>query len=230
MNFLHLKKFSKKIIFLFLFIHACISVQAQKDTLLRHHLSANIAAGMLSGELGLYYDLRVSNYIGLQLSYGHRFYNFNLVENGMYDFDYKYVPQRGDIARVGIKVFFTPKSYTELPSAYFLYRFSYWKLHTPTYTVTHANSGLGNAEMEVLSVDKDVFNFGIGVGKEFHFENHVYMDMFVSIGISNGKKITYRYYHGHSDPYEIKYPDNTYSTEPALFPTLELGFKLGGFW
>jgi hypothetical protein len=230
MNFLFIKKHSKKIIFLFLSIPHCISVQAQKDTIPRHHLSANIAAGMLSGELGFYYDLRVSKYIGLQLSYGHRFYSFNLVENGIYDFDYKYAPQQGDIARIGVKVFFTRKPDIALPPAYFLYRFSYWKFHTPTYTVTHANSGWGNTEMEVLSVDKDVFNFGIGVGKEFHFENHLYMDMFASIGISQGKKITYKYYHGHSDPYEIKYPDNTYTTEPALFPTLELGFKLGGFW
>lgn len=227
MNFTLIKRNTKKLFLLPFFISSFIALQAQTDSFPRHHFSFNIAAGIHSGEVGFYYDVRVSKLIGLQLSYGHRFYSFNFIENGGSGLDYKYLAQQGDVARVGVKLFFTSNPDVKVPSSYFLYRVSVWKLHTPTYITRDGSNGLNGTSREVISVDKEVVNFAVGVGKEFHIEKHFYIDLFVCIGVSAGKRKVHKYYYGYSDPYQFKYPDNTYETYPTLFPTLELGFKLG---
>jgi hypothetical protein len=217
----------KKITFSILIICSYYSLPAQNDSLPRHHISVNLSAATISGEVGFYYDYRLSRNIGFQLSYGHRFYSFNMIINGGGGFDIKYFPQQGDIVRLGVKKYFTFKSDVEVPPAYMLCRLSFWSLHTPTYTTRYGSNGLNSTPREVISVDKNVGNLGVGIGKEVHFSKHGFLDLYVSIGVSVGEKKIHQHYHGHSNEYEFKYPDNTFQKTLALFPTIETGCKIG---
>ena len=120
-------------ILLLLFIFTCVTVFGQNDSVRKNHYSMNIAAGVISGEVGLYFDHRISDRLGLELSYGHRFYSFNFVQGGG-DQAYKYVPQTADVIRVGLKTYIGSNSNTiGKPNKYIVYRLGAWNLHTPKY-------------------------------------------------------------------------------------------------
>lgn len=219
------KKYKAFAILIFLICNG-VGLSAQTDSLPHHHLSVNLSAATISGEVGFYYDYRFSEKIGFQLSYGHRFYSFNMIANGGSGFDYKYFPQQGDIVRLGVKKFFTFKN-GPVPTTYMMARLSFWNLHTPVYTIRYGSNGLNSTPREVISVDKNVANLGVGFGKEVYFGRHGFLDFFISYGLSIGQKKTHFYYHGYSNQYEYLYPDNTFRKTVALFPTIETGCKIG---
>jgi hypothetical protein len=197
----------------------------------RHHLSVNMAAGLISGEANVYYDLKLSSKWGAFISYGHRFYSFNMVEDGGGGSGYRFVSQTGDIVRIGLKRYWSFNTSTE-PAFYLLGRIGYWNLHTPKYIKRYGSNGLNTTTREVISVDKNVGNIGIGIGKELHFKRHLFIDMFLSAGISCGEKEIHVYSSGASGGSAVNftYPPNTFRKVIALFPTIELGFKLGGWF
>jgi hypothetical protein len=196
-----------------------------------HHLSVNMFAGLISGEVNIYYDLKLSSKWGGFISYGHRFHSFNMVEDGGVGTGYRFVPQTGDIARIGFKRYWSFNKSTE-PAFYLLGRIGYWNLHTRKYIKRYGSNGLNTTTREVISVDKNVGNIGIGIGKELHFKNHFFMDMFLSGGISCGEKKIHVYSSGSSGGSAVNftYPPNTFRKGIAFFPTIELGFKLGGWF
>ncbi|HEX8516354.1 MAG TPA: hypothetical protein VF868_09160 [Bacteroidia bacterium] len=217
----------KQLIFCLVIGCKCASTFAQNDSIRKNHFSINLASGLISGEVGLYYDHRISDKYGFLLSYGHRFYNFNFIINGGSGYGYRYFPQTADIIRIGLKKYWRnrPNS-TEARHSYFLYRVSAWNLHTPKYTTRQGSNGLNGIERSVVAVDKNVVNCGFGVGREIS-KKYLFMDLFASVGISAGLKKIHVYSTGYSGSATDKYYDNRYIQTLALFPTIELGVKIG---
>lgn len=198
----------------------------QKDSLRKNHISFNIAAGLISGEVGLYFDHRISDKFGFQLSYGHRFYNFNLVKNGGSGFGILYFPQTSDIIRVGVKKYLKSNNITN-QNKYFIYRISAWNLHTPKYTTREDGSnGLSLIKRSVISVDKNVLNFALGIGKEIN-KKYLYVDLFASLAVSAGLKKTHIYSSGYGGSATNEYYNNKFIKTFAFFPTIEFGCKIG---
>jgi hypothetical protein len=218
-----------RLVCLFVFISISSKSIAQKDSLYKNRLSTNIAAALMSGEAGLYYDYRLSNTIGFQLSYGHRFYNFNIIENGGPGAGYKYFAQQGDIIRLGGKLYFM--EYGKINrTKYATIRLSYWNLHTPKYTNRDGPNGINSTPREIVSEDKNVLNIAAGMGKEINLKKTLFIDLFLSFGLSMGEKNTHKY-SVVGVPYgSYIYPPNTFLKTAAVFPTIEFGFKVGFGW
>lgn len=214
-------------ILVFLFI--CTSTIAQKDSIFKNHLSVNLASALISGEVGLYYDYRLSDRVAFQLSYGHRFYSPNIIQSGGHS-SYQIFPQTGDIIRIGLKKYLRVKNDLMARSAYLTYRLSYWNLHTPKYTNRDGPNGYNMILREVVSVDKNVLNVAFGIGKEINFNKSLFLDLFYTIGASAGQKKTHKYSYGDSNAASYMYPTNTIVKSLALFPTIELGIKVGIGW
>ena len=219
---------------LILFIFISSYSIAQKDSVCRNHISVNLAAGLISGEVGLYYDRRLSDKYAFQLSYGHRFYSFYLVQSGASGPGILYLPQQADIIRIGLKKYFRLKRHgykldnTARSPIYFNYRLSYWNLHTPKYTNRNGPNGENDILREVVSEDFNVLNFVFGIGKEFKPKKNLFVDLFATAGLSVGQLILHKYsYRG--DDNEFTYNDEI-RKGLGLLPVLELGCKVGFGW
>ena len=210
-------------------------VEAQIDSAYKNHLSVNLAAGLISGEVGFYYDRRLTNRIAFQLSYGHRFYSFNLIHNGGPEgqgLSYIIHPQYGDIFRIGLKKYIRIRNNGMARTAYLITsRLSYWNLHTPKYTrLINGSNGYSTSHREVISVDKNVLNLTFGIGREIIYNHSFFLDLFYCFGLSVGQKKTHMYTSGDQNHVYLIYPPNTFVKTIALFPTIELGFKVGFGW
>lgn len=222
----------KRLSFILAFIFISSISIAQKDSIRKNHISVNIAAGLISGEVGLYYDYRLSKKFTFQLSYGHRFYNFHLVvnEDGKRN---TYFPQQGDIIRIGLKKYFREIANVKSRLFYYTYRLSYWNMRTPKYTtIGNANPQSHSPTVtmpvavtvprEVISEQFNVLNVAFGIGREIYIGSRSSFDSFFSFGVSVGQKATH------------KYPDNSnhqyIEKTGEIFPTLELGCKIGLGW
>jgi hypothetical protein len=226
----------KQLTFCLLLVFICASTIAQKDSVRKNHFSINFASGIISGELGLYFDHRLSDKFGFQLSYGHRFYNFHLINNGGYGSSILYFPQTADIVRIGLKKYLMLKKNRAVGSnAYFIYRLSAWNLHTPKYTDREGSNGLNSIKRSVVSIDDNVLNLAFGIGKETDLifasgickNKKLFLDLFVSGGISCGPSTVHVYSSGFRGSATDEYYNNRYIHGLALFPVLELGVKLG---
>ena len=202
----------------------------QMDSI-KNNITTNIASGIISQEVGLYYDLKHTNKSILEFSYAHRFHNLTIIENGGDGGEYKIWKQTGDIARIGYKIFYNSINKYSVFNPYIYYRLSYWNLHTPIYTTRYGSNGLNSTKREVVSVDKNLINFAIGFGKSEQIDEHFYSDFFLILGVSAGQKKTHKYSYGYSGSgNEYQYPSNTFERTVTVLPTLELGINLGYYW
>lgn len=222
-----------KLFCILVFLFICTLSFAQKDSIHKNHLSMNLAAGIISGEVGLYYDYRLSNKVAFQLSYGHRFYNFHIIVNGGYGLNYKYFPQQGDIIRLGVKKYFREVIDVKPRSFYLTYRLSYWNLHTPKYTTKDpaASNGMNMIRREIVSEDVNALNGAFGIGRELRADSTSSFDLFFTMGVSVGQKNTHKYsYGGSGSGDDYMYPPNTIVKTTTFYPTFELGWKFGYGW
>ncbi len=67
---------------IFFITNFCITCKGQVDTIPPHRLSANVAYGILFKEAGLYYNYQFKARRVCEFSYGHRFHNLTIIENG----------------------------------------------------------------------------------------------------------------------------------------------------
>lgn len=222
----------KNVIFLSLFFIAnfhCIF--GQVDSIKKNHLSVNLASGLISGEAGFFYDRKIRNEFAIQVSYGHRFYNFNIIQNGGEGLGYKYFPQTADIVRIGFKKFIRTRRDKGFKPVYLTSRLSYWNLHTPKYCNRHGSNGYNGILRETVSVDKNWGNLSVGIGKEFYPTKHLFFDVFYSAGVSIGQKKAHLYSYGNSGSCDSDlYPENTFRKSFSFSFTIELGCKLGFSW
>ena len=211
-----------------LYYNLCI---AQSNSIPKHYISFNIPSAILSGELGFYYDTHLSKTFDLRASYGHRFWQFNVIKNGDVGGDYKYLPQRADIARFSLITHFHPSELETNSSLFLIFQPSYWKLQTPKYITTDGSNGLNSSTRYVISVQRKMFNSSIGFGHMLNINKHFYTDMFLLFGISFGTKYTHYYtrgYAGHEDIYI--YPENTIESRESILPTIDIGTRIGYRW
>jgi len=219
----------RRFLFLIPFILINSPLTPQNEENRKIYLSSNVASGLISGEANLYLDYKLSENSCLQLSYGHRFYSFNLIKNGGSGSGIKYLPQQADVIRIGIKRYLKIENSNLQRTKYLIYRLSYWNLHTPKYTNRSGSNGLNSSHREIVSVDKNVGNFAFGIGKEVSSNKQLFIDLFLCIGISIGEKNTHRYSYT-SYAGQIELPSNTFERSTSIFPTVELGCKIGIGW
>lgn len=227
----------RRLLFCLLFVFICASAIAQNDSARKNHFSINFASGLFSGEAGLYFDHRISDKFGFQLSYGHRFYNFHIIENGGYGSSILFLPQTADIARIGLKKYLILRNNRTVRSnAYFIYRLSAWNIYTPKYTNRDGSNGLNSITRSVVSIDANVLNFAFGIGKEsearvtsgiWKDRGKLFVDFCASGGISFGSSKTHLYSSGSNGTATSVYYDNRYQQGLTLFPVIELGCKVG---
>lgn len=221
----------KKTLPLLLFLICIHNLIAQSDSIKKNHLSVNLASGLISGEVGFFYDHRINDKFAYQISYGHRFYNFNIIVNGGSGLGYLILPQTGDIARIGFKRFIMTRRDKGIKPVYLTGRLSYWNLHTPKYCTRDGSNGLNSILRETISVEKYWGNIAVGIGKEFYPRQHIFFDLFYSVGISAGVKKIHKYAYGMSGSCDSEtYPDNTFKKKFSICPTIELGCKFGFSW
>lgn len=216
------------IILVFFFLANCMV--AQKDSLRKNHFSLNLAAITISGEAGLYYDRRLPKNWAIQISFGHRFWNFNVIQHGGYSPSYKILPQTGDVIRLGLKKFLhtSKDKETGYQSFYITGRLSYWYLHTPKYCKRYGSNGYNSILRETISVDKNVGHLSIGAGKEFYSKKHFYYDFSYCLGLGFGQKRTHVYSYGNSGSCNSETnPDNYFRKSFTILPTFELACKIG---
>jgi hypothetical protein len=209
-------------ILLFVFF-TTVPATAQTDStqaMPRHHLSVNLFAGLAFGEVGGYYDYRISKALSVQASYGHRFYDFHTYQQNIDAYTSRvYQPQQTDIYRLDLKNYFSPRKGKQFSNSYLLYRLHYWETKARGYTQYY---GFGRQDEHhineiVKSIQKKNAGVAIGLGSGFDFPNHVCLDLSFVTGFTAGNK-------------KITYPNGTYTYKPSFFLTFELGAKIGGWF
>jgi hypothetical protein len=212
---------------LFLYTQPC---QGQRDSV-RNSLSTNLVSGIIFQEAGLYFNLKLSSTSLLELSYAHRFRNLTIIKNGGAGGEFKLWKQTGDIARIGFKVYHEPDNRYSNYSPYYYSRISYWNLHTPKYTTRRGSNGYNSSFREVVSVDKNLINIALGLGKSEQVDEHFFTDFFIIFGASVGTKRTHKYtYDSSGNGTAFQYPKNTIVNDISIAPTIELGVNVGYFW
>lgn len=222
----------KILLLLFICLSSLITnvVFAQTNSTI-HYLSTNIASGILVQEAGLYYGATSHDNKILEFSYGHRFHNLTIIENGGVGGDYIFWKQTGDIVRLGFKILNEKINKESNKIGYTYFRLSYWNLHTPNYTNRYGSNGLNMIKREVVSVNKDLLNIAIGFGKIKQLSKQSFIDFFLIFGVSAGQKTIHKYSYGfYGSGSDFYYPENTFEKNNTLYPTIELGFNLGGRW
>ncbi|HEX5002154.1 MAG TPA: hypothetical protein VFW78_06635 [Bacteroidia bacterium] len=216
---------------IFLFLVYCPKYCfSQTDTIPKHFLGANIAAAVLSGELGFYYEYAFHPSLQLTTSYGHRFWQFSIIENGRSGGDFKYLAQQADILRLGIKKQISRAKY-RLATKYVVFQTSYWNMRSPKYTTRDGSNGLNDIRRDVISVNRKMFNGSIGFGMCTYQSEHFYSDAFIMLGVSTGNKSTHYYswgWGGNDNDYD--YPPDTIEKDKTLLPTIDIGYCLGFGW
>jgi hypothetical protein len=220
----------KCFLFFLLISRFCITCKGQVDTIPAHRLSANVAYGILFKEAGLYYNYQYKPNRVFELSYGHRFHNVTIIENGGPGGDFIFWKQTADIVRIGIKTFAKAQEKFKNSSPYLYCRLSFWNEHTPKFTMAYGSNGTSGTPRDVLSVDKNVVNVGLGFGKTALLDEHFYTDLFLVFGISAGQKKIHKYTYGGNDGISFSYPENTFIRSTTLFPTIEIGVNIGLYW
>lgn len=196
-----------------------------------HYLSTNIASGIFFQEAGFYYGVTSHDNKILEFSYAHRFHNLTIIENGGVGGAYIFWKQTGDIIRLGYKYFNEGIDKESNKIRYTYFRFSYWNLHTPNYTNRYGSNGLNMIKREVVSVNKNLLNIAIGFGKIKQLSKQSFIDYFIIFGVSAGQKTIHKYSYGFfGSGSDFLYPENTFEKNNTLYPTIELGFNLGGRW
>jgi hypothetical protein len=203
----------------------CVTIPATAQTdstqsMPRHHVSVNLFAGLAFGEVGGYYDYRISEVLSIQASYGHRFYDFHTYQRNIDVYTSRvYQAQQADIYRLDLKTYFSPHKGKRFSNSYLLYRLDYWETKARGYLQYygfdkedehHVNGG-------VQSIQKKNAGVAIGLGSGFDFPNHICLDLNFVTGFTAGNK-------------KITFPDNSYEYSPSLFLTFELGAKIGGWF
>jgi len=225
------RSYMKKEILTFLFvILLLLNSYGQRDSV-RNSVTTNLIAGVLFQEVGLYYNIKLSSHTLIELSYAHRFRNLTIIKNGGSGGEYKLWKQTGDIIRVGFKTYFQADYQFSNYTPYNYFRMSYWNLHTPKYTTREGPNGYNTSLREVISVDKNLINLALGLGKSEQIDEHLFMDFFFAVGLSVGSKRIHKYsYDKSGNGTAILYPDNTIEKTFSILPTIELGFNIGYFW
>jgi hypothetical protein len=185
----------------------------------RHHLSVNLFAGAAFGEVGGYYDYRISKSISIQASYGHRFYDYHTYQQNIDVYTSRvYHPQLTDIYRLDLKTYFGAPQGKQFSNAYLLYRLHYWNTKARGYTQYYGFDRQDEHHIHeiVKSIEKKNIGIAIGLGKGFDFPSHLYLDLSFVTGFTAGNK-------------RISFPNNNFEYRPSFFLTFELGVKLGGW-
>jgi len=200
----------------------------QGSSQIRYGISTNIFAGFVNGEIGCYFEYPLLKNISAHFSYGHRLYQFNIIQNGGSGPDIKYLAQRGHIIRTGVRKFSGEMFELPYSGRYVLFQTSYWNLHTPKHITRYGANGVGGTLREVISVDKNLINLSVGLGKKRIFNSHFILDIFLAGGISVGEKKIHKYSWGRYDDGDTNlFPPNTFVYESSISPTVDIGINLG---
>jgi hypothetical protein len=214
--------FNMKRLFIVLSILYFQNTFGQKDTIKKNCISINLFQIAVNGEAGLYFDRNIGKDLGFEFSYGHRFWNFNIIKGGGPNTT-PYFPQTADIIRIGIKRFINDKK------LYYSVRLGYENTHTPKYWERQGSGGLNSTWIKYISVDKNLFNFSTGMGKEYYYKEHLFINVFFAGGFCIGKKATHYFgdgQHGYF-PETATYNKDEHYYNDAFFPTIEIGIKIG---
>ena len=216
-------------ILVYAMIHLSLQCAAQRDSAV-HYFTTNLASGIFFREAGLYYGHPISHNSLIEISYGHRFYNLTVIENGGEGADYKLWKQTGDLFKIGYKKYYAPKKHKPYKIPYLYLRTGYYDFHTPEYITRRGSNGLNTTFREVISVDKKLINLAVGFGKSEEVSENFIFDFFLIGGISTGNKTVNHHTYGGTDGNSTAYPPNTKSSEGTLLPSFELGLNVGYYW
>jgi hypothetical protein len=203
-------------------LYTAMHITAQTDStqaMPRHHLSVNLFAGLAFGEVGGYYDYRISKTLSIQASYGHRFYDFHTYQQNIDVYTSRvYQSQITDIYRLDLKNYFSPKKGKQFSTSYLLYRLHYWETNAGKYTQYYGFDKQDEHHINkiIKSTEKRNVGIAIGLGKGFDFPNHFFLDLNFVTGLTAGNK-------------KITYWNNNFEYKPSFFLTFELGAKIGGW-
>lgn len=202
----------------------------QQDSV-RNSVSTNLISGIIFQEAGLYYNIKINSSALIELSYAHRFRDLTIIKNGGKGGEFKLWKQTADIARIGFKSYHEIESKYSNFTPYYYARLSYWNLHTPKFTTRSGSNSTFNTKREVVSWDRNLINFSMGIGQSEQIDEHFFMDFFVVAGFSLGTKRIHKYsYDSTGNGTAFQYPENTIENTLSIFPTIELGFNIGYYW
>ena len=204
------------------------TAHAQFDSTKSHYLSFNALAFTLAGEVGFYYEYWPKPSISYRISYGHRFWQPNVIKNGGSGSGIQYYPGKADAIRLGFK--FHPFEYGtgESKPGYFLCQLNGFFFDSGKYTTREGSNGLNSIPRWVTKVERFMGGMTLGGGFTKIHKPTLCIDYFLAVGFCFGNKRTTDYSYGASNGNQYDYNHDRVETTNAAMPLLEVGICIGG--
>ncbi len=207
-----------------------ISIKAQNDTVRSHYISGNLLALAIAGEVGFYYEYWTHPLISYRASYGHRFWQPNIIENGGAGSGIQYYPGQADAVRLGIKIHSFNSKTRVMKAGYGLCQLNGFFFDSGKYTTRQGSNGLNSTRRWVTKIERYMGGVTLGGGFIKMLDGNMFADYFLAVGFAMGSKKTTNYSYGTSDGNQFDYDPDVVEKSKALMPLLEFGICVGGFW
>ena len=203
---------------------------AQLDTIHSHYLSANATSFLTTGEVGFYYEYWPASKFSFRVSYGHRFWQPNLIVNGGSGSGIQYYPGKAEVARLGTKMYFF-KDAGQLRRFYLLYNLNGMYFDSGKYTTRSGSNGMNGIPRWVTRVERMMGGMSVGGGTMQKLKNRLFIDYFIAFGYVMGEKTTTDYsYGGYAEGNIHDYDPDRVEKGRAAMPLVEFGICVGGVW
>lgn len=220
----------KKGFLIFFFILLTSRLSAQLDTTRSHYLTGNAVSLLLMGEVGFYYEYWPASKFSFRASYGHRFWQPNVIVNGSSGSGIQYYPGKADVVRLGTKMYFFDDA-GDVRKYYLLCHLNGIYFDSGKYTTRNGSNGMNGTFRWVTRVERMMGGMSLGGGTMQKLENRMVIDYFLTIGYVKGEKtITDYSYGGYAEGNIHDYDPDLVEKDEAGMPLIEFGICIGGIF